>query len=1108
MKRRGYVRKRIFALMLALLLGLNTAVVYAETPEVQETVTEVDMEDETPDIENESEGEEEEETSESEESAAPEGEEEEETSEGEESAAPEDEKKDENDGEVTDEADDSEEEEELEEEPEEEEVPAEVKAFLDAVAAIPTIITPDNAVEVAEYVYGPVSDAYEVLLDTEYMEREDVKEAEAEYAAAISAIDFALNLESNTLATNVSVYNHTLQEVFKAFYPYLQYYDDTPVNKGTQNCVTLWVEEKQQQAFVPVNGEQCPYCGYIFGGGYFSPTKYCETKGIESNGLVTTGFGKTTTHDNKVGNTECLRMDINGKKPGVSTISVSFWCNFEMYIINSGIYGDVGKGTFACIKCRKQITAYNDAAWHQYKYYVPVVVKARYQLDYDLNGGTGNIRPTYSDETSTACTMRVTSDVPTRDGYIFRGWKDEGGNMVSGSVTLKWEEGKGSKDNPVQKTLTAVWEEEIVPDAPTAEEAADILDGRYTVKVKCTNNQRTHTLTEKGYSITAADITSIGSVSKNAGGKWEVEVCSTKQNFVNRFKNEDGVACAHDDVSGGLSVKLVWNGSAWEYAGTYTSEVDTECHPVVEKTRDFQLVYHEKLGSDTDSTSVTNMPTPNPDTQFSGVTDMSKTLKVSGTTPARDGYTFKGWQDGEGKQYQSGGDITLTAPNEDTTLVQADLYAIWNQNPPASHTHSWDSGKTTKEPDCINKGEKTFTCTDPNCSATKKEAINALGHKWPEWTDDCTTHNDADCTGHSRVCTRCNGNLDGGKEEHRAHTYGEWETVTATQPGAADMKKHTCTACGHYETEEIPAAEEVTLTYDANGGSNAPAPVTQNKGSEFTIAGKGNMVKDDDTFLGWSTDKDAAKAEAKYAENEKVKLDRNLTLYAIWSKEQGTTTPDPTPTPDPGPTPGPTPDPGPTPTPDPEPAPGPTPTPIEPEPVPAVGPTPTTVITNITPVTPTPAAPVSSMVSARPEMAALDDEEVPLAAIEPEEEPETAALDDEGVPLAPGKGAAWALINFALMNLAIFESLMLLIGYFAKTKNDDEERKLKKKGLFRILSIPVAVISLIAFILTEDITLPTGFVDKYTILMAIIAIVQTVVVALSNKKYKDEEENA
>ncbi len=195
-------------------------------------------------------------------------------------------------------------------------------------------------------------------------------------------------------------------------------------------------------------------------------------------------------------------------------------------------------------------------------------------------------------------------------------------------------------------------------------------------------------------------------------------------------------------------------------------------------------------------------------------------------------------------------------------------------------------------------------------------------------------------------------------------------------------------------------------------------------------------------------------------------------------------------------------------TPDPTPAP-PTPeiTPIIPGPVPTAGPTP--VVPTVTPVAATPAAPTptAALVSPTPEAVELADEAVPLAA-EEEKQPEMKMVDEEETPLAGGKGAAWALINFALMNLAIFESVMLLIGYFVKTKNDEEEekRKLKKKGIFRIISLPVAIISLIVFILTEDITLPTAFVDKYTIVMLIIAIVQTVMVALSNKKYADEEE--
>lgn len=142
----------------------------------------------------------------------------------------------------------------------------------------------------------------------------------------------------------------------------------------------------------------------------------------------------------------------------------------------------------------------------------------------------------------------------------------------------------------------------------------------------------------------------------------------------------------------------------------------------------------------------------------------------------------------------------------------------------------------------------------------------------------------------------------------------------------------------------------------------------------------------------------------------------------------------------------------------------------------------------------------------------IDDNANPLAEPQqPEQEDEAVPADveieDGAMPLAEGSGRKWALVNFALMNLAVFESLMLLIGYFVSTKKDSEEEKeQKKKGIMRLISLPVAILSVIAFCLTEDITLPTGFLDRWTILMAVIVIVQTVVVALSRKKEVDKEE--
>lgn len=45
--------------------------------------------------------------------------------------------------------------------------------------------------------------------------------------------------------------------------------------------------------------------------------------------------------------------------------------------------------------------------------------------------------------------------------------------------------------------------------------------------------------------------------------------------------------------------------------------------------------------------------------------------------------------------------------------------------------HAWDMGIITTQPNCTEKGEKTYTCTD--CSGTYSETIDATGHAYGKW---------------------------------------------------------------------------------------------------------------------------------------------------------------------------------------------------------------------------------------------------------------------------------------------------------------------------------------------------------------------------------------
>ncbi len=128
-------------------------------------------------------------------------------------------------------------------------------------------------------------------------------------------------------------------------------------------------------------------------------------------------------------------------------------------------------------------------------------------------------------------------------------------------------------------------------------------------------------------------------------------------------------------------------------------------------------------------------------------------------------------------------------------------------------------------------------------------------------------------------------------------------------------------------------------------------------------------------------------------------------------------------------------------------------------------------------------------------------------------------IGDTSIPLA-GFGASWALLNLLLTVATALGSAALLIGYFVRKKNTEENNNigahaqteeespthLKRKGLARLLSIPVGVIAIIVFIFTEDMTLPMTLMDEWTLLMFLIFVVQMVLTIFSRKKFVKEED--
>ena len=178
-------------------------------------------------------------------------------------------------------------------------------------------------------------------------------------------------------------------------------------------------------------------------------------------------------------------------------------------------------------------------------------------------------------------------------------------------------------------------------------------------------------------------------------------------------------------------------------------------------------------------------------------------------------------------------------------------------------------------------------------------------------------------------------------------------------------------------------------------------------------------------------------------------------------------------------------------------------------------------VTPPTPVSPPPVTPryIQQVVPALTPQEEVKKEKTPKA--EPKEE----KVEKEKTPKArPEK--FWALINLICAIVTLLFGLLLLISKRHKNKddeddetkdqtttNEDEEKEQeKKRGAFtRVLAVLIAILSVVFFLVTEDLSLPWTWTDQWTIWMVVIGLVQ-IVVFFVGRKWKnvddDEDEQA
>lgn len=117
-------------------------------------------------------------------------------------------------------------------------------------------------------------------------------------------------------------------------------------------------------------------------------------------------------------------------------------------------------------------------------------------------------------------------------------------------------------------------------------------------------------------------------------------------------------------------------------------------------------------------------------------------------------------------------------------------------------------------------------------------------------------------------------------------------------------------------------------------------------------------------------------------------------------------------------------------------------------------------------------------------------EEIPEADTPLTQAPAEETIGDGETPLA-GSNGGWALLNLILAGLTVLGGVLMLAGVPGKS------------GIRRATGLVPAIAAVVAFIVTENITMPMMMADRWTLLMVLIALVQVGVALLGRKGKAD-----